>query len=296
MRNDVRPYFVPSGESVRWGDWTLLDGEGHLPLPEYIDGWEPGTDLRIRREFEIDKARFESETQCTLEQCRVHVAWLSSTTGMVASAPPTSISAAGQGIVDVELLGAKIAGTLSLYSRIVFASRPTDDGPIGAARIPGSILAEHKQILRLERPSPMFPTQMVDFARTHHSVDASWHLDIDGELESPFMGAVLLQINSRDSALREAISREGSTGEVQRNLTDDLESGVASLLIAIAIANRDELAGKDWPVSSVGDVLKNTLLRADLADTMPPSPRDLNDFRTQIAGAVRKMGHGRLFR
>ncbi|WP_395307507.1 hypothetical protein V4U86_19070 [Mycobacterium sp. AMU20-3851] len=296
MRNDVRPYFVPSDESVAWGEWTLVDGEGHLPLPGYVEGWEPGTNLRIRRDIAIDRERFESETQCALEHCHVYLAWLSSTTGMVASARPARISGAGRGTIDVELIGERIAGTLSLFSRIVFASRPAGEAPIGAARFPGSILAEDRQLLTLEQPSPMFPTQMVDFARTYHSADASWHLDIEGDLESPFIGAVLLQINSRDTALREAISRSGPIDDVQRILIDELESGVSALLIDVAIANRDELTGKDWPIGSVGDVLKNTLLRANLADTMTPSPRELNDFRTQIAGAVRKMGHGRLFR
>lgn len=296
MRNDVRPYFVASEDSVQWGQWRLLDGAGGIPLPQYIEGWEPGTNIRISREFDIDRARFEAETRCSLDDCRIHLRWLSSTTGMAGSAPPIVLSEAGEGVIDVNLLGAEIAGTLSLYSRVVLAVRPRVEIPLGAAQTPGSVLNEHKQLLELEKPAAMFPIQMVDFARTPYPVEASWHLDIDGDLDSPFMGGVLLQVNARDTALREAISHNESVDDVGVALTDELESSVSALLIDLAIAHRDDLLQNEWPVDSIADVLKNTLLRADLEDTMPPAPRDLTDFRTRVGGAVRKMGHGRLFR
>lgn len=296
MRSDVRPYFVPAEDTVKWGQWNLIDDAAQTPLPDFIDGWEPGLNVRIRREFRVDRARFESETRCALDDCRVHVRWLSSTTGMASSAPSFAISPDGRGVIDVELPGAKIAGSLTLYSRLVLALRPTGATPIGAARIPGSVLAEHKQVLVLEQPTVMFPIQMLDFARTQYPVEASWHLDIDGDLESPFMGGALLQINSRDTLLREAISRIGSADGVESLLRDELESGVSALLIDLAIAHRDELVGSDWPPDSIGDVLTNTLLRAGFEDATPPASRELTDFRTRIGGAVRRMGHGRPFR
>ena len=296
MPNDVKPYFVPSADSVRWGPWMLVDGDDHLPLPASIEGWEPGTDIHLQREVVIDKAAFESETRCALHDCRINVCWRSSTTDMVEGVPPIALPASGTGLIDIELVGARLAGTLNLISRVVLARQTGEDKSIGAARIPGSILAEHKQLLILETPVTMFPLQMVDFARTMYAPDASWHLDVDGQLESPFMGSVLLQINCRDTVLREAISNDGVPDEVQRGLMDELEGGVSALLIDLAIANRDELLDNEWPADSVGDVLKNTLLRADLVDAVPPSVHDLADSRTRVAAAVRRMGQGRLFR
>jgi hypothetical protein len=296
MPNDVRPYFVPSPESVRWGPWMLGEGEAAVPLPGYIEGWEPGTDLHICRNFEIDETEFKSETLTSLDNCVLALSWRSSTTDMVGSIPPIAIPASRAGVIYVELEGSKLAGTLRLYSRLVLAQQPGGSRPIGAAQIPGSILSEHEQVLVLEHPTTMFPLNIVDFARTTHDADASWHLDIGGDLEAPFMGSVLLEINSRDRDLCDAITRIGVESEFQRTLSDDLEAGIAALIIDLAILNREELLETDWVPASVGDVLKNTLRRAGLVDAAPPSALDLADLRTRVAGAVRKMGHGRIFR
>lgn len=295
MPNDVRPYFVPRDGSVRWSPWKLVSGSDRLPLPDYVDGWEPGLDIHINRQFEIDRDAFESDTLTQLDDCLVHISWQSSTTDMVDAAPPITIPHTGSGSIDVDLLGYKLAGTLTIYSRIVLSRLPSSGKPMGSARIPGSVLNEHVQTLVLENPTTMFPLQVVDFARTTYAPDASWHLDVDGDLGSPFMGAVLLQINSRDTELCEAVSRESVTGETKRILNDQLEAGIAELLIELAILNGDELLASDWPADSVGDVLKKTLARADLLDATPPTAHILPDFRTLIAGAVRKMGRGRLF-
>jgi hypothetical protein len=296
MPNDVRPYFVPSPHTVTWLPWNLVEGESQVLLPGCIEGWEPGTNLRLNREFQVDVERFESETQSSVGDFSVNVSWQSSTTDMVDSAVPLLVPPTGAGVVEVELIGSKVGGILSLRSRIVLAQRPRGDVPIGAPRMPGSIVVEDDQLLVLERAATMFPVQMVDFARTTYAPNASWHLDVDGDLEAPFMGAVLLQINSRDTDLREAISHQGTMDDFQRVLNDEFEADVAALMIDLAVENRDDLLANEWPVDSVADVLKNTLLRANLADAVPPSAHNLVDFRTQVAGAVRKMGHGRLFR
>lgn len=296
MPSDVRPYFVPSPETVQWLPWMLVEQGARSPLPGYIEGWEPGIDLRLRREVRIDIDRLESETQSCVSDLIINVSWQSSTTGMVGSMLPVVIPADGSGEVHVELDGHKLAGTLSLYSRIVLAQGPKGSVPVGAPRIPGSVLVEDKQLLVLEQTATMFPVQLIDFARTTYSPDASWHLDVDHDLEAPFMAAILLQINSRDTELCEAISRQGPVSDYRRALTDELEAGVAALMIELAVENRDDLLANDWSVGSVGDVLKNTLIRANLADANAPSAQALVDFRTQVAGAVRRTGHGRLFR
>lgn len=296
MPSDVRPYFVPSYEAVEWLPWMLVQGDTRIPLPNYIEGWEPGTDLQLSRELKVDVERLEAETQSSLSDLIINVSWQSSTTGMVDSMAPVAIGPECLTAIDVKLDGYKLAGNLSLYSRIVLAQRPKGSIPLGAPRIPGSVLVEDRQLLALEREVTMFPVQLVDFARTAYSPDASWHLDVDPDLEAPFMAGFLLQINRRDTELCEAISQQGLVGDYQRALNDELEAGVAALMIDLAVENRDDLLSNEWPSGSVGEVLRNTLTGSNLADVVAPSAQSRADFRTKVAGAVRRMGRGRMFR
>ena len=128
---------------------------------------------------------------------------------MVDSAPPIAIPATGSGSVDVELIGHKLAGTLNLHSRIVLSRQPPGETRLGAVSILGSILDEHKQVLVLENPATMFPLQMVDFARTTYSPDASWHLDVSGDLEIiRSWERSCSRSTARDAELSEAVSSE----------------------------------------------------------------------------------------
>lgn len=293
MPSETRPYFVPSAEAVSWSPWLLLSGSGWIELPAAADGWHPGIDLRVAQEFQMDIDRVERETSCRYSDLAVMVRWTSSTTQMVGSVNPTPVPASGSGRIEAELRGDRIGGALTLRTAIVFSGG--DHGSeLGAAHIPGSVLTDHIHTILLERESRMFPLQLVDFARTPYSPDASWHLEIDGELDTPYLAAFMLLVNSRDKALREAIEQE-IKDESHSLLFESLEEQVAQLLLGVAIENRDEILGHEWLSDTVGDVLKRTLQHSGL-DTSALADMPLADKQTAIAGAVRKVGHGRLFR
>lgn len=156
-------------------------------------------------------------------------------------------------------------------------------------------MTEDRRSLTLEREIRMFPIHRVDFSRTPYSVDASWHLEIDGDLETPYLAALMLLINSRDTALWEAIS-DDLKNDSQTLIYQELEQGVACLLLELALQNREELMATAWPVDSVGDVLRQTLELSQMTESAQFFDLTLPDFNTAVTGAVRKSGHGRLFR
>jgi hypothetical protein len=293
MPSDTRPYFVPSADVVGWSPWLLLSGGGWVELPASVDGWHPGIDLKVAREFHIDIERLERETGCVSSELMVTLRWISSTTQMLGSVDPILVPATGSGRLEAILPGDRIGGVLTLRAAIVFAGSD-GGGQLGAARIPGSVLTDHSHAIALERDSRMFPMQMVDFARTPYSPEASWHLEIDGDLETPYLSGFMLLINSRDKALRDAIEQEAK-GETELLLFGGLEEQVAQLLLTLAIESRDEVLAGEWPLDSVGDVLTRTLLHSGL-DASALADMPSADRQTAIAGAVRQAGHGRLFR
>ncbi|GAA4923870.1 hypothetical protein HD597_011206 [Nonomuraea thailandensis] len=294
MPADVRPYLVPRPGTVVWEPWYLLDADKWSLLPDEIDGWDPGTDLRAARRVRVDVARFVQETGLDLADVVLVVSWTSSTTDMTEAASAVRFDSNGMASVDATLVGERLSGTLSLRSTISLAGTAVGQG-VGVASVPGSVLAEHVQRVVLETMSSMFPVHEIDFAYTRLSPTASWHLEASTDLTAPFYGTFRVLINKRDRELRAAVAR-GAKDRRQQALLDELQAGVAALLLELGLHLRAELAERDeWPPDSVGDVLARTISVSPLHLVTPPSPVDLAEFRTQISGAVRNLGRGRIF-
>src|SRR6266498_4362196 len=125
MVADVRPYLVPTPNTVVWEPVLLWDGEGWTSLPDAIDGWDPGTDLHIRRYVHVDTNRLTEETRLHAPtDLAVVVSWTSSTSGMTEAAPPVALSPTGTTVADAALRGDRIGGILWLRSTLSVVSRP----------------------------------------------------------------------------------------------------------------------------------------------------------------------------
>ncbi|MFB4294552.1 hypothetical protein ACBI99_43415 [Nonomuraea sp. ATR24] len=294
MQADVRPYLVPRPGTVVWEPWYLFDADEWSLLSDEIDGWDPGTDLQVARHVRVDVARFAQETGIAIADVALVVSWTSSTTAMTEAAPSVRFDSNGMATVSATLVGERLSGTLSLRSTISLAGTLAKQAA-GVASIPGSVLAEHTQQAVLENASSMFPVHEVDFTHTRLSPTASWHLETSTDLTAPFFGTFRVLINKRDRELSAAVKR-GAKDKRQQLLLDELQASVATLLLELALHLREELAEREeWPSNSVGDVLARTIAVSPLHLVTPPSPIDLAEFRTQLSGAVRSLGRGRIF-
>lgn len=294
MPSDIRPYLVPQHDTVVWGAWMLLETSQWIVLPDEIEGWDPSTDLRIARRVRVDPERFTRETGLQLADVALAVSWTSSTTQMTEASPQARFDANGIASTDTVLVGDRLAGVLALRSTISLIRAPITPG-IAVAVLPGSVLAEHVQSVVLEKVSSMFPVHEIDFTHTRLSPTASWHLETSTDLTAPFYGTFRVLINKRDGELSTAVAR-GSKDRRQQALVDELDMGLATSLLELALHLREELDEReDWPTDSVGDVLARIAAASPLSGAVPPSPAELADLRTQISGAVRKSGRGRNF-
>ncbi|MEU0484830.1 hypothetical protein ABZ260_37325 [Streptosporangium sp. NPDC006013] len=294
MPADVRPYLVPRQGTVVWEPWFLLDAEEWRPMPEAVDGWDPGTDLRAARRVRVDVARFVQETGLHLADVALTVSWTSSTTDMTEAALAARFDPNGTALIHTTLVGERLSGILSLRSTISL-TRATVERGVGVATVPGSVLAEHLQRVVLESMSSMFPVHEIDFAHTRLSPTASWHLETSTDLTAPFYGTFRVLINKHDRELRTAVTR-GAKDRRQQALLDELQAGVAAMLLELALHLRAELDEREeWPPDSVGDVLVRTFAASPLHLFAPPAAVELAEFRTQISGAVRNLGRGRIF-
>lgn len=294
MPADVRPYLVPQASTVNWDSWLLLEDHDWRLLPGELDGWDPGTDLRIMRRVRVDGPRFLQETGVELRDVALTVSWTSSTTDMTEASLRVPFDVGGAAVLDMVLIGERLSGVLTLRSTISLVRSPTAR-LAGVAEVPGSVLAEQFQHVVLENVSSMFPVSEIDFSQTRLSPTASWHLETSTDLVAPFYGTFRLLINRRDRELSAAVAR-GSKDRRQLALLDELQAGVAGLLLELALYLRDDLGERDdWSPDSVGDVLSRTLAASPLSVPAPPTAAELAESRTQIVGVIRDLGRGRLF-
>ncbi|MEA9984610.1 hypothetical protein [Subtercola sp. RTI3] len=282
------PFYVPADELVAMSTWEL-DG---LPVPDFLEGWDPQTDLVISSRITIQLESFLAEARVPADtKLKLTVSWSSSTSGMGASAFTSILSSAQS--VTVTLPGERLGGTLAIRSTITLAEnrQPSQLGEVFRA---GSVLWNSVTSVRLDGHGSMFPIGVADFAGTPYGPYASWHLQVSDELDAPFLGTFLLLINSRDISLVDAINqKKPSTTSTQ--LVNELEAGVASLMIELALRLEDanlEPLSED----SVGSVL-GRYLRMAHAEGLTAGLRtdDPSRFRSIVESVVRAQGHGRTF-
>jgi len=294
VTSEIRPYLVPLPDTVRWGAWELFDGDWGL-LPSEVEGWDSGTDLRIRRSCLIDVGRFRSETGVDVGAVVVTVSWQSSTTSMRGAAASVRPSSGGFAQLDAVLPAERVSGTVSIRSTVSLAS-PGSPALPGVARLPGSVLSEDRVALILDRGDQLFPVDAIDFASTRLAPEASWHLETSIDLEGPFFGSFRVLLNTRDSELVAAVAR-GQRDRRQDALVDELEGAVAAQLIEFGLGLRNDLDQRtDWPENSTGEVLCRALAALPPPIPQQPSACDAPAFRTQLSALVRRTGRGRLFR
>jgi hypothetical protein len=296
MLTDAKPYIVPDPASIVLGPWQMLVGDAWTEMPGMFEGWDAGTDVHLRRQVEVHGLLLRMDSPSAEQQSLViSTSWTSSSSMMSARAGHAVLPQDGTLIVQAQLPGELIGGTLDIRTTVSVAA--DWDAPPGEAHLAGSVLVEDKARLALEGTSSMFPVSVIDFTRTPFDPDASWHLSTTTDLEAPFMGQFLLSINARDTELVSAVSSATRTAR-QSALVEELRHQVAQILLELAqdLDADGRIREREWPADSVGDTLARTLTVSgpstffDLGD-----PGELSGRRSFLMGTTRRNGQGRAF-
>jgi hypothetical protein len=291
VTRDARPYLVASPSRVEFGPWQRFDGHDWVVLEEAIDGWDSESDVVVRRSVVADWETLRGDVGLPSGfPLKLSCAWRSSSSQARETICCVVIGSDGAVSLEGVLVGARAGGTLTLTTSLTTA----DDwltAPPAVARWAGSVLVEDSARVSLEGDGSQFPVAVVDFAHTPHHLESSWHLSWTGELAAPFLGSMLLSINSRDAELVGALS-ETRPDAFQRSLLDALHHEVAMMMLELAVEAEahDDLLDVTWPAESGGEVLQN-LRRAAGAEAAPTDPCER---RTWLAGVTRA-GNGRTF-
>ena len=294
--SDVLPYFVPSIQSWKMPEWQMRTLDEWTELPEWIEGWDPDTDLLLRMVAEVDSDRIRAE--CHLPSAApliLTVSWISSSSLMTGTVFSRELLSSPS-VVEIELPAKEIGGTVTIITTVSVRD-DNDLASPGAARFAGSILLRHETRVAVEGAGAMFPVAIVDFATTPFDTSSSSKLEVTEDLEAPFLGGFQLLLNSRDVDLVKAVT-SGATDPRSVLLVEDLEAGVASLLTELALGLGDELAaGSEWDPDSVGNVLTRFLdgAKSTGLETIPYGAEATAAFRSKLNGVVRALSMGRAF-
>ncbi|WP_426564277.1 hypothetical protein ACPPVT_00095 [Angustibacter sp. McL0619] len=292
MRREAKPYIVPDVSSVRLHPWERYEGDQWVDLGSEVEGWDPDTDILLRRTVEADWNAIRGQAGLPLDFPLVLTAgWSASTSQMRAAIARVKVPAGGIVAIEGVIRGTKASGVLELITTLATAV-DWPAAPIGVARRAGSTFLVENNRVTLEGSGSLFPVAILDFAHSRLHPEASWHLSAPQDLNAPFMGTFLLSINQRDTELVEAITAAKPL-PAQRLLVQEVHHQVAMMMLELSIEaeQNDDLLNTDWPAESAGEVLKFVRLRVS---GMPPS--DSAERRTWLAGSSRRGANGRAFR
>jgi hypothetical protein len=263
MSRQILPYRVPREDVVQAAGWRLVLEDGELPLPEALPDWDYQMDLHLRRTVtvELDEVR----GQCGLPaQAALSLAAVWTATGSNLSGPARQVRLAGDGTarvdLDVRLRGADLGGLLSLDTVLVLAER-RPEARASSPRRAGSVLWSDRIELRLQGDAPQFPMAVIDFSLTSFPVDAAWHLQITGDLDSATMGSLLLLVNERNPVVTTAFQKASRPSQTDRLVLSVVHADAARTMLEHGLSDEDFQDDANFPEGSLGATLLSLFQR-----------------------------------
>jgi hypothetical protein len=265
---EAYPYRPADDDHVRAGAWTMLVNDEPAVLPAWLEEWDYGTPISVRRQVEVDCAGVVQDTGLDHSTSvglvvgwRVSGSLLSGVAG-----PPHALKLdSGTTLVDlaVDLAGVDLGPALELETILFLIghhSPPTD--PI--AHREASVLWRDKQKVRLQGDESQFPLAIIDFVGRGLQSGAPWQLTIGDDLEAPAMGQIQLLINERFSTVVAAVTDTDATpsGPAVRSA---LRADVGRTLVERALREEEVLERETWPDDSLGGVL-SAVVRARFSE------------------------------
>ncbi len=277
------------------GDLILENDSKQHPLPKFLTGWDYQTILRLSREAQVDVAEIRTATRLDGDvELRLGVLWSVAETGLRGRAADFTLSAGGEQsiVIDCELPGRNLGGTLLLETRVFVARSPENPARYSASRA-GSVLWSDRTRCRLQGDAPLFPVAIVDFAAFGFDTRAPWSLQIRPDLDAPAMGAIHLLVNSKNQAVVDALAKAGDPLPEHEAILSTLYYDAGRTLVEFALS-REEIADETFDEDSLGVVLQGLLMSlfspADAKSLRQLKDTDPTRWSADLAAGLGLMG------
>jgi hypothetical protein len=254
---DARPYRTPDA-SIRPGAWTIKQDGADMPLPEWMPSWDLSQNLTASRRLIVDVGLLRSETQLPpTARLALSVACVSD------FEIPTTYRELADGdddelTLELEVPGTLLGGTANFRTSLVITDHAAQRHEAVAFRR-GSVLWQDMAKVRLYGDSGRFPMIVADFAECGFDVLAPWFVEVEGDLEQPAMGSIVLYLNERFPRVVEAARNLDPERDDLRLIRSALYADTGRVLVENALTQHN--IHEDWPDESLGRVLRSLLGR-----------------------------------
>jgi len=287
---DVRPFLVPSPDSISASKWEhLVEGERE-ELADHVPDWDQRTVLDLASTLTADCDAIRAATGLD-DSARLvwSASWRATDTGLVGH--PTLVDF-GDKIVDFSLtIPPERVGAAIAVGRRLLLAEDREYSKSGQACHAGSVLWSDEHQVRLAGDGAAFPTEIVDFAHLDRDPRTSWYLELPDQVDAPAMCSMLLVINAADTALVDAVTRSRRRTDLHNVLTQEMEEGVIEELVRWTLARWDEIEyAEDDTVGAAARSLTTRILPDPSAWV---TAADSMALRAAILGGARQLGFGR---
>lgn len=250
-----------SEERVRINSFLVIAGDVELPSADHVPDWDFFTPLVIRVVCEVDLPRCLDDVGLGGDaSLSLSVIWHASRSQLRGASAPVLVRD-GQNVVELQLEGTDLGGTLALRTALTLASpgeRALQD-PLSPKR-PGSLLWEDERRVRLEGAGSRFPISHVSFKETGlaEGLPAGWVLVFESkDLFDSGVGSMRLYLNTDVDRIQTFIADPEQAPELEPVLRDSVNRQV---VLEAVHAEELELSA-DYPPESLGELLSLAVKR-----------------------------------
>jgi hypothetical protein len=257
MSRIAYPYLRPLSSTVEARPWHLLRGDDEIVLSESIPDWDYNLDLRLRREIQVDWPTIREQCSLPAETpLALSVVWHSTGSGLRGRSAVERIDGQTRSMhqLDVTIAGSEVGGVLSIDTVVILPEALVRADPLAPQRA-GSMLWEHRSVVRLQGDASQFPIAVVDFEPSTLPAGAAWHLEISGSLDSAAMGSLLLLVNERNKTVADAFGRAGKPRPTDALVLSAVYADVARTMVAHALSRDDFVDDMDFGEETLGAMM-----------------------------------------
>jgi hypothetical protein len=102
---------------------------------------------------------------------------------------------------------------------------------------------------------------VIDFSLTSFPVDAAWHLQITGDLDSATMGSLLLLVNERNPVVTTAFQKASRPSQTDRLVLSVVHADAARTMLEHGLSDEDFQDDANFPEGSLGATLLSLFQR-----------------------------------
>ncbi len=289
----VLPHRTCDCTAVKLQDWQIAyPNQNPEPTPDYLEGFDYGSELRFGFSASVDLERVRSATGLD-KTSRVGVYIIVDCEASKLRRRSFLVADGSEQQVWITIEPGLLAGSVTLGRGLVTIAGGPADGRDVPSRSGSRLWDDESRVVTLEGNLSRFPVESADFAATGRPANAAWMVETNFEdLNESFLGTVRLLVNLAHPAGAAVLDRAHTT--TTELYSSALRADIARQLLQ-ALVNDDRVKSvKDASHESVFGVVNEMFecqLRMDLNQALEKLRKNPSLLDAQIQDSFSYLGN-----